>query len=66
MDYSRRTDMERLDRLARQQTVRLTHYGRKPGKACEVTIWFVVDGERQSPLGPERPENAEREAIDRR
>jgi len=45
MDYSGRTDMERLDRLARQQTVRLTHYGRKSGKAYEVTIWFVVDGE---------------------
>lgn len=38
--------MERLDRVARKQTVRLTHYGRKSGKAYEVTIWFVVDGER--------------------
>ena len=37
--------MERLDRVAGKQTVRLTHYGRKSGKAYEVTIWFVVDGE---------------------
>jgi deazaflavin-dependent oxidoreductase (nitroreductase family) len=38
--------MERLDRVAKKQTVRLTHYGRKSGKPYEVTIWFVVDGER--------------------
>jgi len=38
--------MERLDRVAAKQTVRLTHYGRKSGKPHEVTIWFVVDGER--------------------
>jgi len=38
--------MERLDRVANRQTVRLTHYGRKSGKPYEVTIWFVVDGER--------------------
>lgn len=36
---------ERLDRVAGKQTVRLNHYGRKSGKAYEVTIWFVVDGE---------------------
>jgi deazaflavin-dependent oxidoreductase (nitroreductase family) len=45
-DLSRRTDMERLDRVAGHQTARLTHYGRKSGKAYGVTIWFVVDGER--------------------
>jgi deazaflavin-dependent oxidoreductase (nitroreductase family) len=38
--------MERLDRVAGKQTVRLTHYGHKSGKLYEVTIWFVVDGER--------------------
>jgi deazaflavin-dependent oxidoreductase (nitroreductase family) len=38
--------MERLDKVACKQTVKLTHYGRKSGKAYEVTIWFVVDGER--------------------
>ena len=38
--------MERLDRVAKRQTVRLAHYGRKSGKPYEVTIWFVVDGER--------------------
>jgi deazaflavin-dependent oxidoreductase (nitroreductase family) len=26
--------------------VTLTHYGRKIGKPYEVTIWFVVDGDR--------------------
>jgi deazaflavin-dependent oxidoreductase (nitroreductase family) len=43
---ARRTYMARLDRVASKQTVRLTHYGRKSGQAYEVTIWFVVDGER--------------------
>ncbi|HXY50286.1 MAG TPA: nitroreductase family deazaflavin-dependent oxidoreductase [Terriglobales bacterium] len=38
--------MERLNKVANRQTVRLTHYGRKSGKPYEVTIWFVVDGER--------------------
>lgn len=37
--------MERLDSVAARQTVRLTH-GRKSGKPYEVTIWFVVDGDR--------------------
>lgn len=36
----------RLQRLARHRTVTLTHYGRKSGKAYEVPIWFVLDGER--------------------
>lgn len=38
--------MERLDKVAGKQTVRLTHYGRKSGKAYEVTVQFAVDGER--------------------
>ena len=39
-------DTERLHKVASRQTVKLTHYGRKSGKPYEVTIWFVVDGER--------------------
>ena len=38
--------MTRLKRVAGKQTVRLTHYGRKSGKPYEVTIWFVLDGDR--------------------
>jgi deazaflavin-dependent oxidoreductase (nitroreductase family) len=38
--------MERLNKVASRQTLRLTHYGRKSGKPYEVTIWFVVDGAR--------------------
>jgi len=46
MDRSENLDMERLNRVATRQTVRLTHYGRKSGRAYEVTIWFAVDGDR--------------------
>lgn len=35
---------ERLATAADHSTLRLTHYGRKSGKAYVVTIWFVVDG----------------------
>jgi deazaflavin-dependent oxidoreductase (nitroreductase family) len=35
---------ERLARIARRKTTRLTHYGRKSGKPYQVTIWFLVDG----------------------
>ena len=38
--------MQRLNRVATRQTVRLTHYGRNSGKPYEVTIWFVADGDR--------------------
>jgi deazaflavin-dependent oxidoreductase (nitroreductase family) len=38
--------MERLKKVATKQTVKLTHYGRKTGKPHEVTIWFVVEGDR--------------------
>jgi hypothetical protein len=38
--------MERLNKVAAKQTVKLTHYGRKSGKPHEVTIWFVVDGDQ--------------------
>jgi deazaflavin-dependent oxidoreductase (nitroreductase family) len=33
----------RLKHVATRHTVKLTHYGRKSGKAYVVTIWFVVD-----------------------
>jgi len=36
----------RLARVARKQTVVLTHYGRKTGKPHNVTIWFVVHGDK--------------------
>jgi deazaflavin-dependent oxidoreductase (nitroreductase family) len=35
-----------LKGVAGKQTTRLTHYGRKTGKPHEVTIWFVLDGDR--------------------
>jgi len=38
--------MERLKKVATRQTLRLTHYGRTSGKPYEVTIWFVVEGDR--------------------
>jgi deazaflavin-dependent oxidoreductase (nitroreductase family) len=37
---------ERLQRIAGTQTLRLTHHGRKSGKPYEVTIWFIVDGDK--------------------
>jgi len=40
------TELARLRRVARRQTTRLTHYGRKTGKPHEVTIWFDLDGDR--------------------
>jgi deazaflavin-dependent oxidoreductase (nitroreductase family) len=40
------TGFARLRRVAGKQTTRLTHYGRKTGKPHEVTIWFVLDGDR--------------------
>ena len=38
--------VERLSGVARRKTMRLTHYGRKSGKPYQVTIWFLVDGEK--------------------
>jgi deazaflavin-dependent oxidoreductase (nitroreductase family) len=40
------TEFSRLRLLATKQTIRLTHYGRKTGKPHEVTIWFVLDGDK--------------------
>jgi deazaflavin-dependent oxidoreductase (nitroreductase family) len=38
--------LNRLRRVATKQTLTLTHYGRKSGNSYEVTIWFVLDGEK--------------------
>jgi deazaflavin-dependent oxidoreductase (nitroreductase family) len=38
--------LTRLKRVARRHTLTLTHYGRKTRKPHEVTIWFVVDGDK--------------------
>ncbi len=38
--------LNRLKRVAGKQTTRLTHFGRKTGKPHEVTIWFVLDGDK--------------------
>ena len=38
--------LTRLQRVAGEHTTKLTHYGRKTGKPYEVTIWFVLDGEK--------------------
>jgi deazaflavin-dependent oxidoreductase (nitroreductase family) len=40
------TELARLRQVVGKQTTRLTHYGRKTGKPHEVTIWFVLDGDR--------------------
>ena len=38
--------LARLKAAAGRQTLTLTHYGRKSGKPYDVTIWFVVDGDK--------------------
>lgn len=38
--------LKRLQRVAGRRTLILTHYGRKSGKAYQVPIWFVLDGNR--------------------
>jgi len=40
------TELARLRRVAGKQTTRLTHVGRKTGNPHEVTIWFVLDGDK--------------------
>ena len=40
------TELARLRRVAEKHTTRLTHYGRKTGKSHQVTIWFVLDGDK--------------------
>jgi deazaflavin-dependent oxidoreductase (nitroreductase family) len=36
----------RLNRVAGERTLTLTHYGRKSGKPYNVKIWFVVAGDK--------------------
>jgi deazaflavin-dependent oxidoreductase (nitroreductase family) len=38
--------LSRLKKVAGKQTAKLTHYGRKTGNPHEVTIWFVLDGDK--------------------
>ena len=38
--------LARLKAVAGRQTLTLTHCGRKSGKPYDVTIWFVVDGDK--------------------
>ena len=38
--------LTRLKKVAGKQTTTLTHFGRKTGKPHEVTIWFVLGGDR--------------------
>ena len=38
--------LARIRRVANKQTTVLTHYGRKSGRPHQVTIWFVVAGDR--------------------
>ena len=38
--------LKRLKTVAGKQTTTLTHYGRNTGKPHEVTIWFVLDGDK--------------------
>ncbi len=38
--------LNRLRSVAGKQTTKLTHYGRKTGQPHEVTIWFVLDGDK--------------------
>jgi deazaflavin-dependent oxidoreductase (nitroreductase family) len=40
------TQLARLRRVAGKQTTTLTHIGRKTGKPHQVTIWFVLGGDR--------------------
>jgi deazaflavin-dependent oxidoreductase (nitroreductase family) len=40
------TTAQRLAKIASLHTIVLTHYGRKSGKPYDVTIWFVVEGDR--------------------
>jgi deazaflavin-dependent oxidoreductase (nitroreductase family) len=35
-----------LKQFAQRQTLTLTHYGRKTGKPYNVTIWFIVNGDK--------------------
>lgn len=38
--------LSRLKKAASKRTTTVTHFGRKTGQPHEVTIWFVLDGDR--------------------
>jgi len=65
--------LTRLKRVAGKQTTTLTNYGRKTAKPYEVTIWFVLESgqalhrhsEREPPVGAQRAEDAEGQAVHR-
>lgn len=38
--------MTHLKQFAQRLTLTLTHYGRKTGKPYNVTIWFIVNGDK--------------------
>lgn len=38
--------LARLKAVAGRQTLTLTHYGRKSGRPYQVTIWFVLEGDK--------------------
>lgn len=40
------TALATFKRFAHRLTLVLTHYGRKTGKPYNVTIWFIVNGDR--------------------
>jgi len=40
------TELARLRRVAEKQATRQTHCGRKTGKPYDLTIWFVLDGDK--------------------
>ena len=45
-DFMDPNAFSRLKKVASKQTTTLTHYGRKTGQLHEVTIWFVLDGDK--------------------
>ena len=45
-EASKSAQLTRSKRVAGRQTTTLTHYGRKSGKPYEVTIWFVLEGDK--------------------
>jgi deazaflavin-dependent oxidoreductase (nitroreductase family) len=40
------TALARLRRVSGRKTTTITHYGRKTGQPHQVTIWFVLDGDK--------------------
>jgi len=37
---------DRLRKVANRSTLQVTHIGRKSGKAHQITVWFVVHGDK--------------------